>query len=140
MFKCLKCKEIFVQPKLEFMRDYEYEYFGAKEQGILIKGVCPSCEFDTLRELDSLDEEDIKDIELVLTCDACPEQYDAYFNGKNIGYLRLRHGLFTVHDSSGDCVYHATPKGDGCFWNDEERSFYLLKAKKALLDGLMGGE
>ncbi len=27
---------------------------------------------------------------------ACPEQYDAYANGGQIGYLRLRGGCFTV--------------------------------------------
>ena len=35
-------------------------------------------------------------IELVKTCGACPEQYDAYFEGYQVGYLRLRHGTFRV--------------------------------------------
>jgi hypothetical protein len=31
---------------------------------------------------------------LVLTCAACPEQYDVFFEDFQIGYLRLRHGSF----------------------------------------------
>jgi hypothetical protein len=74
------------------------------------------------------------DIELVLTCGACPEQYDAYYNGKQVGYLRLRHGVFRVKykDASGEMIYHAEPEGDGSF-NDDERSFYLQIAKEAIV-------
>ena len=36
------------------------------------------------------------EVELIKTCHACPEQYDAFFQGKQIGYLRLRHGEFRV--------------------------------------------
>lgn len=32
-------------------------------------------------------------IHLVKTCEACPEQYDAYLGEKRVGYLRLRHVL-----------------------------------------------
>jgi hypothetical protein len=31
-------------------------------------------------------------IELRQTCEACPEQYDAYLGDNRIGYLRLRYG------------------------------------------------
>lgn len=72
-------------------------------------------------------------IRLVETCEACPEQYDAYMGDKLIGYLRLRHGHFTVRYPGvmGKLVYEANPKGDGIF-EDDERKFYLDKAIKAL--------
>lgn len=74
-----------------------------------------------------------KDIELVQTCGACPEQYDAFYDGKRVGYLRLRHGSFRVEvpDCGGDTVYSANPKGDGVFSGDE-RDKYLRKARKAI--------
>lgn len=71
-------------------------------------------------------------IELKQTCHACPEQYDAVLNGKVIGYLRLRHGIFTCeHIPSGVHVYVGDPKGDGIF-EPEEREFHLNKALNAL--------
>lgn len=78
------------------------------------------------------------DITLELTCYACPEQYDAYDpHGHQIGYLRLRHGAFTVEmpDVGGRLVYEAEPQGDGRF-TDEERPRYLLAAKQALCAAL----
>ena len=75
-------------------------------------------------------------IRLDKTCDACPEQYDAFDeSGRLIGYLRLRHGYFTVQcpDAGGDLVYSAEPEGDGIF-GDIERDIYLLAAKKAIAD------
>lgn len=71
---------------------------------------------------------------LVLTCSACPEQYDVYNEDKQIvGYLRLRHGKFRCDAPStfGETVYSANPKGDGCF-NDDEREYYLREAMGAL--------
>lgn len=73
-------------------------------------------------------------INLIQTCGACPEQYDAFDKeGKQVGYLRLRHGCFTVEYPScgGETVYIAEPIGDGIF-ELEERDFYLKQAKKAI--------
>lgn len=68
------------------------------------------------------------------TCDACPEQYDAYQGQDRVGYLRLRHGFFTVvcPDVGGALVYEATPKGDGEFF-DDERDYYMRFAAEAIL-------
>lgn len=69
------------------------------------------------------------------TCGACPEQYDAYLNNNiKVGYLRLRHGSFTVTcpDVDGELVYSAEPQGDGIF-EFEERDYYLEQAKQAIL-------
>lgn len=73
-------------------------------------------------------------ITLEQTCGACPEQYDATDEtGRQVGYLRLRHGTFRVEcpDVGGTQVYHANPMGDGIF-RDDERSFYLTEAKLAI--------
>lgn len=76
----------------------------------------------------------INGYKLVLTCGACPEQYDVYApDGKQIGYLRLRHGRFTAQypDYMGSEVYSACPNGDGRF-DDIEREHYLTDAVAAL--------
>lgn len=67
------------------------------------------------------------------TCGACPEQYDAYEDGTLVGYLRLRHGYFSVSypDPSGVLVYEGYPYGDGVF-EDEERERYLREAVHAI--------
>ena len=38
----------------------------------------------------------INGYEFVLTCSACPEQYDVYKNGEYVAYVRLRYGMLTV--------------------------------------------
>ncbi len=78
----------------------------------------------------------IKDIELVQTCGACPEQYDAFLGGKMVGYLRLRHGYFYVSYPyvGGETVYEAYPDGDGCFDSEEERGYHLRNAKHAIIE------
>ena len=76
---------------------------------------------------------EINGYNLIMTCYACPEQYDVLKNGKKVGYLRLRGGHFSA--SAPDCgmgiVYKANPKGDGVF-DDDEREFYLKEAVKAI--------
>jgi hypothetical protein len=75
----------------------------------------------------------INGVELQRTCYACPEQYDARMNGKAVGYLRHRHGHFTVScpNAQGEMVYEASPKGDGQF-EDDERDGYLNGATLAI--------
>lgn len=67
----------------------------------------------------------IGEYELILTCHACPEQYDVLVDGKKVAYLRLRHGCFRVDvPECGDLtIFEAEPKGDGCFTNDERASY-----------------
>jgi hypothetical protein len=74
-------------------------------------------------------------VRLIQTCTACPEQYDAYLDHTQIGYLRLRHGSFRADypDAQGPTVYRTQPKGDGCF-EEDERLPYLKAAVAALLD------
>jgi len=72
---------------------------------------------------------EINGYELKETCMACPEQYDVFKDGKQVGYLRLRHGWFyaSVPDCSDNIIYEAEPEGDGIF-KDNERMKYLTEA------------
>ena len=72
-------------------------------------------------------------IKLILTSEACPEQYDAYLGDRQVGYLRLRHGYFSVEcpDVGGVKVYSASPAGNGRFDSDE-RDYYLRFAVDAI--------
>lgn len=75
-------------------------------------------------------------IELKRTCMAMPEQYEAFRDGRQIGYLRLRHGFFRAsypdHTASVD-VYGTGVRGDGSFYDDEEREHELRAAVVELL-------
>jgi hypothetical protein len=77
----------------------------------------------------------VKRIELVRTCEACPEQYDAMLDGKQVGYLRVRWGYFTVlcPDGRGRVVFDAAIGGSlqGCF-ADVDRESYLNSARFAI--------
>lgn len=72
-------------------------------------------------------------IKLVQTCVACPEQYDAYKDGKKVGFLYMRNGEFTVNypNLGGQLIYSACPAGSGCF-KDVEREMYLKNACLAI--------
>lgn len=77
-------------------------------------------------------------IRLVQTCEACPEQYDAFVAGTHmqVGYLRLRWGYFTVTcpDVGGEEVYEAEVGNGytGSFESDEQRAEQLDNAKAAI--------
>ena len=78
----------------------------------------------------------ILDYVLKMTCGACPEQYDVFdSDGKQVGYLRLRHGGFRADypDCGGDTVYRYSfdYEWKGMFDN-EEREFFLTEAVKAI--------
>lgn len=72
-------------------------------------------------------------MQLIQTCCGCPEQYDVFWKGKKVGYLRLRHGYFSAQlfGPSGKEVYGAETIGDGVF-DESERDFHLKKAQKAI--------
>ncbi len=68
-------------------------------------------------------------LKLILTCSACPEQYNAVDadTGVHVGYLRMRHGFFSVdyeENGADERVYEAQPRGDGLF-DAGERDYYL---------------
>ena len=78
------------------------------------------------------------EIDLRMTCGACPEQYDAYIGELQVGYLRLRHGAFRVDvpQCGGEVAYAAYPEGDGCF-TDSDQDHYLNEAKRAIANWLL---
>lgn len=76
----------------------------------------------------------IDGLKLVCTSIACPEQYEVFdAEGKQVGYLRLRHGRFRADypDCGGETVYASDTKGDGTF-SEEEREEELRKAVEAI--------
>ncbi len=83
----------------------------------------------------------LHDLSLVQTCVACPEQYDVFHGGFCVGYLRLRHGHFTVAYPNylGRLIYSSYTVGDGAF-EPGERHRHLTGALKAILKELNKGE
>lgn len=68
-----------------------------------------------------------------LTCSACPEQYDVFWESAQVGYLRLRHGSFRADCPvcGGETVFEGEPMGDGAF-EPEERLPFLTAAVAAI--------
>lgn len=72
---------------------------------------------------------EFNNLKFVCTCYACPEQYDVFKNGKQVGYVRLRWGGLVCEypDVFGEVIY-STEIGDGWtgeFRNEKERKKYL---------------
>lgn len=88
------------------------------------------------RELSAKVESGIVDLQLI--GDAYPEQYEAFLDGERVGYLRLRHGSFTVEfpDCGGETIYEASPRGLGRF-EEDERDYYLRCALNAIYQRLV---
>lgn len=72
----------------------------------------------------------IKGLDFKQTCGACPEQYDVFKDGKQVGYVRLRWGGLSCRypDYEGDEIYSESFQDawKGCFDDDNERNKYLL--------------
>ena len=77
-------------------------------------------------------------LDITQTCTACPEQYDVYRDGAEVGYLRLRHGHFTA-EASDALVYEADTVGDGCF-ESSERELHMENALNAIAAKLTEGK
>lgn len=75
---------------------------------------------------------EILGLSLELTCRSHPEQYDVYGEGgERIGYLRLRHGEFTVStDGPFDGVLYRGTYSDENLgeFADEDREHWLTQA------------
>lgn len=76
-------------------------------------------------------------LEIQLTCEACPEQYEIFKERKQVAYFRLRHGEFRVDypDCGDETIYEAEPNGEGIF-EPNERLVYLAKAMREVLKRL----
>lgn len=80
----------------------------------------------------------IKGLSFIKTCSACPEQYDVEYNGKQVGYIRLRWGGLTVAypDVGGEIIYEASI-GDGWtgeFESKEQRRHHLDNIADKILE------
>lgn len=68
-----------------------------------------------------------------ITC-MCPEQYDVFKDGKQVAYIRLRWGHFTVEipDVHGKIIFEKQFKDSlkGAFDKDEREKCLHLAAKK----------
>lgn len=75
----------------------------------------------------------IDGLELRVTCESHPEQYDVYDGDTQVAYFRLRHGYFSadVPSCGGKRVFEAEPNGSGLF-DDDERQGFLEAAVKAV--------
>lgn len=80
-------------------------------------------------------------IVLEQTCWACPAQWDAYYNGKIVGYIRLRYGCMTVEcpDVGGELVYsmHSDDGLQGMFHSGFEEELFLNKALNAIAEWII---
>lgn len=78
----------------------------------------------------------IKKLNFIRTCDSCPEQYDVFKDGRQVGYVRLRWGTVTCDfpDCGCDTIYsHDFVNGwKGNFDSSEERAKYLNRIATAI--------
>ena len=72
-------------------------------------------------------------LELVKTCERCPEQYDVLLNGEKVAYIRLRFGNLTAEMDEKEIYYHKFDNEfKGEFETDAEREKYLSEILEVL--------
>lgn len=73
-------------------------------------------------------------LKFVMTCDICPEQYDAYKDNEKVGYVRLRWWELTCEcpDVDGELVYDEWHDGFWCFESEEDRMKHLREIAQAI--------
>lgn len=74
-------------------------------------------------------------LRFVMTCSAFPEQYDVFHGERQVGYVRVRWGNFSVEcpDCGGICVIDRAVDGFEQF-SDEEREQCLKEAVAKIRD------
>lgn len=86
----------------------------------------------------------VKNYEFVVTCEACPEQYDVYDeNANQVGYVRLRWGYLYAQcpHVGGVTVYSVDLDHDGgSFSSDEERMHHLNSIAEAITEHYVLGK
>lgn len=81
----------------------------------------------------------IKGLDFLLTCEACPEQYDVFDSNDNIvGYVRLRWGFLTCEypNVGGECIYitNIGNEWSGRFENEKQRMKHLNNIADKILE------
>lgn len=77
----------------------------------------------------------IRKLNFELTCESCPEQYDVYFEGKQVAYVRLRGGYLSCEcpDVNGELVYSRMfSNWAGGFTSEWARKRYLRKLARII--------
>lgn len=81
---------------------------------------------------------DASKLDFQLTCGACPEQYDVMYEGKLVGYVRLRWGSLTLEcpDAGDNLVYEHSWSDTfkGAFEDDCERKDFLMTIREKIKD------
>ena len=73
------------------------------------------------------------------TCNMCPEQYDVYYQGDAVAYVRLRWGWLIAEMGNEEIYCHKFDNEyKGEFDNEAERIQYLHKIEKAIMEVLNG--
>ena len=86
-------------------------------------------------------EEIRNEIVLDKTCCACPAQWDAYYSGEIVGYIRFRYGRMTVEcpNVGGELVYSMQSEDgmQGAFYSATEEKVFLSKALNAITEWII---
>lgn len=80
----------------------------------------------------------IKGLSFIKTCSACPEQYDVEYDGKQVGYIRLRWGGLTAeYPYVGGEIIYGVSIGNGWtgeFESEEQRQYHLNNIADKILE------
>ena len=73
------------------------------------------------------------EIRLEELCSDYPESYNLIIQDKEVGYLRVRGGIFSVeYYLASKIIFTTVVDGDGCFC-DHERDYFLRKGIKEII-------
>lgn len=98
---------------------------------------------ETWDELFTATNRTIAGLRFEVTCHVCPEQYDVFDgSGKQVGYVRLRHGVFRVDypDCMEESLIREEIEDDGVFEDEGRRTEWLTKASAAINERIAKGK
>lgn len=77
----------------------------------------------------------MSELRAVLTCAACPQQYDVFLGDEEVAYMRFRHGYFSVEVPFGGAIVYSWHSGDewqGCGLPDDQYDAGMAAVAEAL--------